>query len=72
VARIDIDHLTLELGEELDARLKDADAALAAQFPGDRGGRQPVHTVYVPADRYHAQLVPDWGAEALRALDAHG
>jgi hypothetical protein len=71
VPRIDIDHLSLELGQELDARLVDADAALAAQFPGDRAGRQPVHTVYVAADRYHAALVPDWGAEARAALDAH-
>jgi citrate lyase beta subunit len=70
VARIDIDHLALELGRELDARLAEADAALVAQFPGDRAGRQPVHTVYVPADRYHAALVPDWGAKALAALDA--
>jgi citrate lyase beta subunit len=71
VARIDIDHLTLELGEELDVRLVDADAALVTQFPGDRASRQPLHTVYVAADRYHAELVPDWGAEALAALDGH-
>src|ERR1700761_7535659 len=70
VARIDIDHLALELGTELDTRLADADAALVAQFPGDRAGRQPIHTVYVPADRYHAALVSQWGAEALAALDA--
>jgi citrate lyase beta subunit len=71
VARIDIDHLTSELGQELDAQLVDSDAALAAQFPGDRASRQPVHTVYVAADRYHSALVPEWGAEALAALDAH-
>jgi hypothetical protein len=71
MVRIDIDHLTLELGQELDARLVEADAALAAQFPGDRAGRQPIHTVYVPADRYHGALVPDWGAAALAALDGH-
>jgi citrate lyase beta subunit len=71
VARIDIDHLSLELGRELDARLADADAALVAQFPGDHAGRQPVHTVYVAADRYHAALVRDWGAEALATLEAH-
>jgi citrate lyase beta subunit len=70
VARIDIDHLALELGRDLDTRLAEADAALAAQFPGDRSGRQPVHTVYVAADRYHAALVSDWGAQALAALDA--
>ncbi|HEY1566425.1 MAG TPA: hypothetical protein VGF68_05385 [Solirubrobacteraceae bacterium] len=70
MARIDIDHLALELGTELDARLAEADAALAARFPGDRAGRQPVHTVYVAADRYHAALASDWGAQALAALDA--
>ena len=71
MARIDIDHLALELGRELDTRLANADAALVAQFPGDQAGRQPVHTVYVAADRYHAALVSDWGAEGLAALDAH-
>jgi citrate lyase beta subunit len=71
MTRIAIDHLTLELGEELDLRLKDADAALVAQFPGDRGGRQPVHTVYVPGERYHARLAPDWGEQAQAVLDAH-
>ncbi|HEY7008677.1 MAG TPA: aldolase [Jatrophihabitantaceae bacterium] len=59
------------LARELDHRLADADAALAAQFPGDRPGRQPIHTVYVPANRYRADLCPDWGAEALATLDAH-
>ena len=67
MASIDIDHLTMEL----DARLAEADAALAAQFPGERAGRQQVHTVYVAADRYHAGLVRDWGAEALAVLNAH-
>ncbi len=63
----DIAHLTCEL----DTHLADADAALAAGFPGERADRQPVHTVYVPADRYDAGLVPRWGAEAIAALDAH-
>ena len=71
MARIDIDHLAFELGRELDTRLAEADAALVAQFPGDQGGRQPVHTVYVAADRYHAGLVSEWGAQALAALEAH-
>jgi citrate lyase beta subunit len=61
-----------ELADELDRRLAAADAALAADYPGDRGGRQPVHTVYVPADRYHAGTVPDWGGEAKLALARHG
>jgi citrate lyase beta subunit len=71
VTRIDIDGFARELGDELDARLREADAALAQQFPGDHGGRQPVHTVYVAGDRYQAAIVSDWGAQALATLDAH-
>jgi len=71
VTRIDVEGLARELGEELDARLRDADAALARQFPGDHGGRQPVHTVYLAGDRYHAGTVAEWGGEALAMLDAH-
>jgi citrate lyase beta subunit len=56
----------------LDERLRDADAALAQQFPGERPVRQPVHTVYVPADRYDSALVPRWKGEALAALAEHG
>ena len=37
---------------DLDARLADTDAFLARAYPGEDGRRQPVHTVYVPADRY--------------------
>src|SRR3954452_5257736 len=63
--------LAARLTAELDERLGAADAALAAGFPGDRPGRQPVHTVYVPADRYDAGLVPAYGAAALAAVDEH-
>ena len=65
---LDTDALTADL----DTRLADADAALAQQFPGERASRQPVHTVYVPADRYDAGLVPRWGDEAVTALEEHG
>ena len=60
------------LGAALDVHLRDADAELAARFPGERPVRQPVHTVYVPADRYDSELVPRWQAEAIAALDEHG
>lgn len=59
------------LAEELDDRLGAADAALAAQYPGERPGRQPVHTVYVPADRFHAGLALEHGAAALSSIDEH-
>ena len=63
--------LAARLTSELDERLAAADAALASGFPGERAGRQPVHTVYVPADRYDAGLVPAYGAAALTAVDDH-
>jgi citrate lyase beta subunit len=44
---------------------------LVAQFPGVRPGRQPVHTVYVPADRYDGDLAPSWGEQARQAMADH-
>jgi citrate lyase beta subunit len=63
-----VTHLT-PLLTELDARLRRADSELATHYPGDRGGRQPVHTVYVPADRYDAGTVAGWGEQARLVLD---
>src|SRR3954464_8464764 len=63
--------LAARLTAELDERLAVADAALATGYPGERPGRQPVHTVYVPADRYDAGLVPAYGRAALKAVDEH-
>ena len=41
------------------------------RFPGDRGGSQPLETLYVPADRVTSTTTAEFGAEALRLLDAH-
>ena len=60
------------LADRLDERLEDADERLARRYPGDRPGRQPVHTVYVPADRYAAGLCHRWANGAERALIEHG
>ncbi|WP_431678674.1 DUF6986 family protein [Kitasatospora sp. KL5] len=53
------------------ALLAPVDAELARRYPGDSGSRQPVHTVYVPADAFGADTVRDWGRQALEAFDTH-
>jgi allantoinase len=58
-------------GAELDALLARADASLADRYPGDRPGRQPVHTVYVPADQFEPGLPARWGGAAQAALAQH-
>jgi citrate lyase beta subunit len=55
----------------VDTLLDSADAERLANYPGDRTDRQPVHTVYVPADRFHRELVAEWGAAAAAALAKH-
>ena len=48
-----------------------ADEALARGYPGDPGTRQPVHTVYVPADRVLPGTAQRYGAAALASLEEH-
>jgi citrate lyase beta subunit len=57
-----------ELVAEADRLLAAADQALARGYPGARPGRQPVHTAYLPADRFRAGLAARWGRQALEAL----
>ncbi|UCM86485.1 DUF6986 family protein [Streptomyces marincola] len=59
--------LTAAARAAADASLAAVDADLARRYPGDPTGRQPVHTVYVPADRFARDTVHAWG-EAARAL----
>lgn len=42
-----------------------------SRFPMARPGWQPVHTVYVPADRFSASTTADWGAQASELVKAH-
>jgi citrate lyase beta subunit len=56
----------------IDAHLAPTDELLGTAYPGDDGSRQPVHTVYVPADRYAPELAAVWGHAALAAVDAAG
>ncbi|WP_029109584.1 aldolase/citrate lyase family protein [Mycobacterium sp. URHD0025] len=57
---------------DVDRRLSAADAQLLNQYPGDDGRRQPIHTVYVPGNRYSATLPADWGTAALAAANDAG
>ncbi|MER7414961.1 aldolase [Streptomyces sp. NHF165] len=59
------------VSKDIGAQLADVDAELARRYPGDPGTRQPVHTVYVPADAVTRTTVQEWGERALELLDAH-
>lgn len=56
----------------IDELLAETDRTLVEYYPGDDGSRQPVHTVYVPADRFTRDLTAEWGAQARAAASAHG
>ncbi|MFC1419534.1 DUF6986 family protein [Streptacidiphilus cavernicola] len=59
----------------VETALAPVDADLAARYPGEPSTRQPVHTVYVPADALDdltvGGLVRDWGSAATALLDQH-
>ncbi len=55
------DRATLDRVEE---HLAPTDALLASAYPGPGDSRQPVHTVYVPADAIGPGTAAGWGATA--------
>ncbi|MEU7819222.1 hypothetical protein [Catellatospora sp. NPDC049133] len=57
---------------ELDRRLAATDGQLRDRRPDEPSDRQPLHTVYVPADRVRTGLAQRWGEQALAALSEHG
>lgn len=65
-------HLDNAFLDVIDRRLADTDEHLRDTYPGDDGRRQPVHTVYVPADRYRGELPRHWGEQATRLVTDHG
>jgi citrate lyase beta subunit len=58
--------------EELQARAEHLDRLLLPGQRDERVVRQPVHTVYVPADRFDARTVAEWGGTARTAVRDHG
>ena len=63
--------LTSTFTHDLIQHLAAADQALSQSYPGDSGRRQPVHTVYVGAHLFRADLAAQWGSQALAALAEH-
>ena len=57
--------------EAIDRRLAADDAARERTYPGTLTTRQPVHTVYVPADQFHVEVAEEWGAAAYAALNRY-
>lgn len=56
---------------DLSERVAAAKAEHDQHYSGPPAGRQPVHTVYVAADRFSSTLPTDFGTEALRLFNTH-
>jgi hypothetical protein len=56
----------------LDQLLAADDADRARRYPGGSSARQPVHTVYVPADQFTDETIADWRARALASVADFG
>jgi citrate lyase beta subunit len=61
-----------DLAAEVDARLAADDEERLSRYRGPSTARQPVHTVYVPADLASPTLIDEWRQAALEALDTYG
>jgi hypothetical protein len=58
--------------EALTARLRAANNAMAAKYPGESGRRQPVHTVYGGAHLFKSDSAERLGRVARRSLEEYG
>lgn len=56
----------------VDASLADDDARRQAYYPGPPVGRQPVHTAYISAEKFHEGTLSQWGSTALKAMETYG
>ncbi|MFR9752919.1 DUF6986 family protein [Nocardia sp. 004] len=55
----------------IEAMLDKVDAELRHHYPGPGNRTQPIHTVYVPADRVAEETPAEWGMAAVELLDRH-
>lgn len=58
--------------DRIEALLNEPDARYSSRYPGDPIGRQPVHSVYVPAHSIDADLPERWGQRGMEALAQAG
>lgn len=63
--------LDKEFLDQASLKLAQTDGLLANKYRGDFGGRQPIHTCYVPADKLSATTPADWGIAGLTTIDEH-
>lgn len=63
--------LQLGAAAEIERLVDSAERYLSANYPGDRSGPQPVHTVYTSADNAAPDVVSGWSEAAVRILDAN-
>lgn len=57
---------------DVETRLAATDTLLDRNYPGDDGSRQPIHTVYVSADRFTPDFAAEWGQAANDVVAQHG
>jgi citrate lyase beta subunit len=57
---------------EIDALLEPVDARLKARYPGEERTRQPVHTLYVPADLFGRGVLREYSRVVLSLVKEHG
>jgi len=57
---------------ELDARLSPVDEELRSRYPGAPHTRQPVHTLYVPADLFGRGVLREYSRVVLNLVREHG
>lgn len=64
-------NLSVSSIDDLSERIAAVSAEHREHFTGPATGRQPVHTVYVAADRFSRTTPAEFGAEALRLFNNH-
>jgi len=57
---------------EIDERLAPVDARLRERYPGSAHTRQPVHTLYVPADLFGRGVLREYSRMVLSLVREHG